>query len=1138
MTTNNTLKNQLITSCIITLIVLILGSAYLFYSITKFNAQNERILENTQQQIAISTTIDSNLKELFRYHMEKSTHNDQLNPKINSTLEKLDSEAANLQVYAPVNPSVQNLVKHVESIVKNNNSINFDNSSQAGDFWLNQDQITTQVINNFINSVITKRTELIANNKSDFNIAIFIIGSLIFCIFLLIVFTFNRVIKAINNLKETTDNLTAVNNNFLQAQNDIQKSNWVLEKSALISEGISGLDDENEICNVVSSILNDHIQTPAIAIYIKKPETKILQLCKTHGINNQYAVERFHLGDGFLGKIADDKNTIILANQNKEHLNIVSSLVQQTNYAILYCPLVHDDETLGLIEIALWDLDEQNKDRYLQFFNRISRVIATRILFGQSHLLVQELLEETKRQTEELEAQQEELRITNEELVHKTHLLESSEEELRVQQEELTQTNQELNKKAEELELRNTDLNRTQTLVEQKILEVEQASKYKSEFMANMSHELRTPLNSILILAKLLQDNKLKNLNPEQIKYAKVIHDAGADLLELINAILDLSKIEAGQVELNIDKIKPTILINNIEEMFKAVAKDKGINFITSLSEDFPQEIISDEYRIQQVLKNFLSNAFKFTEAGGQVELNTFIKSNNIHFQVLDTGKGISKEKQEIIFEAFKQEDGSTSRKYGGTGLGLSISKEIASLLAGRITLESELGVGSIFSLIIPLQNIQEEALSTQPQTPKDQKKADLHTINVTKAPEKQAPIQQEQTYQKRTILIVEDDINFADILKGFAEDYGFDVILAHDGAKGIEIAKSQIPNAIILDVMLPIADGWEVLRTLKNDEQTKHIPIHMMSAASFSKKEFIERGAIGFMRKPVNEQTIQQTLENININLSTSVKTILLVEDQELQSDFIKNSFTEQNINVIQTFSLTTAWAKLNEEKNIDCIILDLSLPDGNGLELIEKIKENKKLSEIPIIINTAYELPKEQYDKILSDARATILKSDKSSDRLIDEVNLFLNKLNTESPRSATTIPTITHANNLKGKRVLIADDDMRNVFALSTSLQNYDMVIEIANNGKEAVDILANPENQIDIVLMDIMMPEMDGYQAIGIIREDLKLKNLPILAVTAKAMKGDREKSIQLGANDYVSKPIDIDKLTSLMQVWLG
>ncbi|MGN0002349.1 MAG: response regulator [Sphingobacterium composti] len=1139
MIKNQHLKSQLITSSIISLVIMIFGATYLFYSINVFTSKNEEILNSSQEKLYISTSINTQLKELIHANIESAQNATNKNTQIIKNLNKsLSKDIERLESIEKIANHVLVLKNHINELIHASENPLYSNVDDLINYWTAQDQNTLTVVNDFIKSVVDNRVVQIKDNESDFDTDKIIIIVLISLVIIFISFTFYRVIQTLQQLKETTDDLTKINNEYVTAKYKIENSNWILEKSSLISDGISGLDDEREICEVVIDILNKNIKTPAIALYVRKPDSFIFRLCAAHGVNKDAAVNEFISGDGYLGKITEDKEIVILENQPKEHLNIQSAVVRDNNYTIIYCPLIHDDTTLGVIEIAISDYNEDNCTLYKDYFTRISRNIATRIKFGQSHLLVQELLDETQRQTEELEAQQEELRITNEELVHKTNLLESSEEELRVQQEELTQTNIELNKKAEELETRNQDLNQTQKLVEQKIQEVELASKYKSEFMANMSHELRTPLNSILILAKLLQDNKHQNLNKEQVKYAKVIHDAGADLLQLINELLDLAKIEAGHVDLNMAKIKTKDFVHDAEDLFKAIAKDKNITFTTSIANEVPIEFLTDEYRLQQVIKNFLSNAFKFTESEGKVELNVSMHSNNLYFDVVDSGKGISQEKQDLIFEAFRQEDGSTSRKYGGTGLGLSISKEIASLLGGRIALESEIGKGSKFSLIIPVQSADEKEIVVKDniisKTPITPKKDTFEAVQVVETPKTVPHLAGED----KTILIIEDDINFADILKGFAEDYGFNVILAHDGAKGIELAKSQLPSAIILDVMLPIADGWEVLRTLKDDESTKHIPIHMMSAATFSKKDFIENGAIGFMHKPVTEDTIQKTFENININLNKSVKKILLVEDQELQSDHIKNSFSGHNINVIQTFSLSSAWSKLTEEENIDCIILDLSLPDGNGLDLIEKIKERESLSQIPIIINTAYELPKQQYDKIISDARATILKSDKSSDRLIDEVNLFLNKLNSNAAQPAKSIPTITQTNNLNGKRVLIADDDMRNVFALSTSLQSYDMKIEIANNGQEAIDILKNPDHKVDIVLMDIMMPEMDGYEAIQIIREELKYKNLPILAVTAKAMKGDREKSIQIGANDYVSKPIDIDKLTSLMQVWLG
>lgn len=1131
MNKKSKLKIQVFLSIGMAVLVIFSSIIYLFDQFSKYMVRNDEIIINSQEQIQSASAINIHLYNLTQALISSSSDRKADDSMVMSKVEEVKNQIKPLQKAASENSvNAKNLVGRINTVI-NQTEQNQRTHNKTVEFWVKEQEKNLEATNHFIESIISNRSLEMKNNEKIIVRAETVTLSIIGLSLLIIAYVFYKVYQLLQFLTKSTNELKKVNDEYEAAQLNIENTNWILEKSAAISDNISGIDESKKISEIVSKTFNKQFDLQAIAIYIRKPDSFEFERLSALGLNDNAAVNRFVMGEGFLGKIVEDKKFVIQEIKDAQHLNTNTALINQFPTKVFISPLIHENQCLGVMELAIACSNTEEESKFKEYLTRVSKQIATRIKFGQSHMLVEHLLEETQQQTEELEAQQEELRITNEELIHKTHLLESSEEELRVQQEELTQTNLELNLKAAEVERRNSELNDAHKVVEQKISEVQQASKYKSEFMANMSHELRTPLNSILILAKLLQDNKAKNLNNEQIKYASVIHGAGSDLLELINELLDLAKIESGKIDLHIERIQTKDFIENTEELFRALAKEKEIEFITRIDTDTPIDFLTDEYRLQQVLKNFLSNAFKFTPSGGQVNLNLKMNSNNLIFEVSDSGKGISKEKQELIFEAFRQEDGSTSRKYGGTGLGLSISREIASLLGGRITLESELEKGSSFKLIIPYRNMeipkkQEVAIQTNHEAPSKQITPEAISKNTSAA------------NSNRTILIVEDDINFADILKGFAEDYGFKVTLAHDGANGIKLAQEILPDAVILDVMLPISDGWEVLKALKNDASTKHIPIHMMSAATFNKKDFIEKGAIGFMHKPVTETTIQDTFDTINLNLSKSVKKILLIEDQELQSEFIKNSFAEQNINVIQTFSLASAWEKLEQETNIDCIILDMQLPDGNGLDLINKIKKSPQLINIPIIINTAYELPKEQYDQILADARATILKSDKSSDRLIDEVNLFLNKINDSSYKPIKNIQEIKQTSNLKGKKVLIADDDMRNVFALSTSLQSYEMEIEIANNGKEAVEIMSNPENDVDIILMDIMMPEMDGYEAIKLIREDLKYKQIPILAVTAKAMKGDREKSIQIGANDYVSKPIDIDKLTSLMQVWLG
>ncbi|NGM64734.1 response regulator [Sphingobacterium sp. SGR-19] len=500
--------------------------------------------------------------------------------------------------------------------------------------------------------------------------------------------------------------------------------------------------------------------------------------------------------------------------------------------------------------------------------------------------------------------------------------------------------------------------------MEEKIKEVELASRYKSEFMANMSHELRTPLNSILILAKLLQDNKGETLNADQVKYASVIHSAGSDLLQLINELLDLAKIEAGKVELNQDIIRTQEFADNIESLFATDAQKKDIQFDITIHEGVALTFVCDDYRLEQILKSFLSNAFKFTDNKGKIRLAITNDNDYLKFAVSDTGKGISNEKQQLIFEAFRQEDGSTSQKYGGTGLGLSISREIAILLGGHISLTSEIDKGSTFTLTIPYQANEKNATSLRQQltinTVADLEAKDISAPETTPIPT--AAKHENGPDATRTLLIVEDDINFAEILREFAELYGFQVMLVHNGVDGIQKARQFKPQAMILDVMLPISDGWEVLRTLKADPETKHIPVHMMSAATFNQREFIEKGAIGFLSKPVSEGALRKAFENIQLNINKEIKKVLLVEDQEFQSDVIKSAFAEHNINVIQAFSAKSALSKLQEEQSIDCVILDIKLPDANGLDVLDQIKSIPSYADIPVIINTAYDLSTEQ--------------------------------------------------------------------------------------------------------------------------------------------------------------------------------
>jgi CheY-like chemotaxis protein len=784
----------------------------------------------------------------------------------------------------------------------------------------------------------------------------------------------------------------------------------------------------------------------------------------------------------------------------------------------------------GVIEIAYQDeLTSRNREYILAAADSIGVAVNT----AQARTIMHDLFEETQQQAEELEAQQEEMRVTNEELLNKTEMLQASEEELRVQQEELRTINAELEEKASLLEEKNQAIEEARAAINIKVNELETTGKYKSEFLANMSHELRTPLNSILVLARILKDNKTDNLSEDQIKYASVIFNAGNDLLTLINDILDLSKIESGKMDMQNEDVKVSDILRDMDMLFTEVARNKKINF-TNSAVGLPGTIFTDKTRVEQVLKNLLSNAFKFTPENGHISVNAVPgkKQDTISFIVKDSGIGIAPEKQRVIFEAFQQADGSTSRKYGGTGLGLSISRELSSLLGGGITLSSEVGQGSEFILTIPL--------AAKPAIPHPDDEPTLPTVESFKPlGDFLQPAKSQQLAPGRTeplVVIVEDDKNFADILQDYAKEHGYTSVMVNEGTHAAQIVKEQMPDAVILDIMLPGKDGWHILRELKADEATRNIPVHLMSAGEAAANKVRKEGAISFMKKPINTETLDKLFTDMMSQSGVRFKQILLVEDHEAQSQALKDLMQKQGITVDQAFTGEQAFAML-QESEYQCVILDLNLPDISGLDLLDRIKAIDRFTELPVIVNTAMELDKTSVNRLMQYANAMVMKTNKSADRLIDEVNLFLHKVSSApAPASAKSYASPKGKDLLKGKKVLIVDDDMRNIFALSSALQQYDLIVEIANDGDEALEKLESTPG-IDIVLMDIMMPKMDGYEATKHIRKQNKWNRLPVIALTAKAMKEDREKCLAAGANDYITKPIDMDRLISLMQLWL-
>lgn len=742
------------------------------------------------------------------------------------------------------------------------------------------------------------------------------------------------------------------------------------------------------------------------------------------------------------------------------------------------------------------------------------------------------------------------LKKTEEDLRHHSEQLQASEEELKARQNELIKANKILEENV-------NDLRQARVALDIKAQELEEASSYKSEFLANMSHELRTPLNSILILSKLLEDNKEKNLSPRQIEFAGVIQKSGSDLLRLINEVLDLAKVESGKIDLEIDNHKPETLAKDMEMTFKAIAIEKEIHFDIDLDPTLPPFIKTDLPRVEQIVKNLLSNAFKFTPNKGKITLSLKKTPTKAFFtqraimqakevlaiSVTDTGIGIPKEKHNLVFMAFKQADGTTQRKYGGTGLGLSISKELANLLGGEITLESEIGKGSTFTIYLPLETRPFTQLSVEEAT---QKAKEVLSQNNNKAegavfggkgktyPMVIADDRAEFHETSKSILIVEDDLAFAKVLLDFARERGFKGIVINQGDLALPYIEAYKPQAIILDMKLPGMDGWTILKNLKQSEYA-HIPVHIMSGMD-KENLGIELGAMNYLIKPISEEKLDEVFADIAIELEKNVQNVLVVEDDEKHNMVIRELVSRKGIVASSAYTAKEALDFLGTQTP-DLVILDLGLPDMNGIDLLKRIK--LLWDKIQVVVFTGVDLSKSELNTINALGNIPIvIKSETSYNRLLGEVEQFIyhiNKLKDKTPEEIANAQIPNLVNSLKGKKVLIADDDSRNVFALKTILEQEGMTCAVAANGIEAIDLIMT-DPQIEAVLMDIMMPEMDGYEATKHIRA-LGKDKLPIIGLTAKAMKGDREECLAAGLSDYMSKPINVTQLLSLLRVWL-
>ncbi|MEC3881436.1 response regulator [Parapedobacter sp. 10938] len=950
-------------------------------------------------------------------------------------------------------------------------------------------------------------------------------------VFALIIWLLVYITKSFEHNKKIAYRIRQSNRDLSRLSKEKEIDNWILSGLAALDNQTRGGRSEKEIATNAIRTTCQHVQAKVGTIYLKSASHEDVYIhAGSYAVETEDMPSKIMGGQGMAGESITCQKQLVLSDIPENYLTVTSSLGRTTPKNIVVQPLIYEEEVLGVMEIGFFrEIDQET----LQFLQRAGISLAVASKVAQTHAALVHLYEETQQQAEELEAQQ---------------------EELRVQQEELKNANLELEEKARLLEERNISLDLARQSIALKVGELEQSGKYKSEFMANMSHELRTPLNSILILAKLLEENKTGNLLAEQVKYASVIHHAGSDLLDLIDNILDLSKIESGNIELLLENITLSSIAEDMLDLFGSVADSRGLDFRITVNEGLPVGIMTDEQRLRQILKNLLSNAFKFTKEKGRVELQFMRASESpdwrpgllkdvtsdqaIAIAVTDTGVGIAPEKQQLIFEAFKQADGSTSRQFGGTGLGLSICLELATLLKGSIHVTSAIAKGSAFTLFLPLHNNPEtaacipEANTASLSVPSEDRK-EQHTPAPEKVLDAGGP---------KRLLIVEDDRNFADILESYAQEQGFDTLVARRGDAGLQMALDAIPHAIILDIMLPVMDGWTVLKKLKSNPTTQDIPVHLMSAHR-PEKHPIGTEAVGFLVKPASKKSLDEVFTHLHKTIASPLKKVLVVEDHEIQSDNLKSFLEDGGVDVKQAFTGAEALAYLKEGERYDGIVLDIDLPDISGIDLLDEIKQTQPYADIPVIINTAMELTTEMARRILQHAKTMVLKSEKSNSRILDEVKLFINRLNRDklSPiRVYSTGPeskTIHMHDILTGKHILLVDDDMRNIFALSTVFAPYELTIDTANNGREALDILKDSPG-IDLVLMDIMMPEMDGYEAIMKIRANKQFAALPVIAVTAKAMQGDRQRVLDVGASDYIAKPVDVNKLLSLLRVWLS
>ena len=969
----------------------------------------------------------------------------------------------------------------------------------------------------------------------------------------------------------------------------LQQQGWLRSGQRLLAEKVAGQVTPSLVGRAMLEFLGQYLGAAVAALYVRDKDTGTLRRAASYGytLESVQATQHFQSGESLVGQAALERRPLFLQDVPDDYVKVVSGLGMSPPKNLVVLPIENDGVVNGVIELGFVRALVERDHELLQLIAGGMGGFLEAALYRER---LQDALVETQQLNEELQVQQEELRISNEGLEERGRALVESQARLENQQAELEQTNVQLEEYAQRLERQKADLMRAQEDLSANATRLEQSSRYKSEFLANMSHELRTPLNSSLILAKLLQQNRTGNLTEEQVRYAETIHASNSDLLVLINDILDLSKVEAGQIGIELETVSLDATLQALRETFTPIASAKHLKLGFERAQGVPETIVTDGQRAVQVLRNLLSNAVKFTERG-EVSLGvTQAESGMLRFDVRDSGIGIAPDKLEMIFEAFQQADGSTSRHYGGSGLGLSISREFSRLLGGRISVTSELGKGSVFTLWLPVDasgavgaNAEQQqgepmrsaasgavpqvahvpsfssspvraasavsavsAVSpvsangaTSPHTPQPAALAEACAAPNGAEEISRTPIDDDRHQRARggrVILAIEDDPAFAEILRDLTHELDFDFVHATDAASGVALVRDMRPAAVLLDVGLPDRSGLTVLEWLKNDPLTRHIPIHIVSATDHADKA-LHLGAIGYTLKPTARSTLEAAIRRLEARLQQRLKRVLVIEDDTAMRESIRALLQSANTEIVAVATLAAAFDELTAG-SFDCVVTDLALPDGTGYDLLERLALDTAYLALPVIVYTGRMLSSEEEHRLRRYSKSIIIKGAKSPERLLDEVTLFLHSVESSlAPEQQRMLRTVRQRDNaFEGRSILLAEDDVRNIFALSHVIEPLGARLQIARNGREALELLAS-EPDVDLVLMDIMMPEMDGLTAMAEIRRNPRFAHLPIIALTAKAMANDRVRCLEAGADDYISKPIDVDKLVALCRVWL-